>query len=263
MGPSPSSGEKPEWHKPVKPGGAEVTGYQAAYWEKPNAFCDWPDDVKWYNISGSDGDTVYYTMPGLKNGVKYGVALRALNLHVPGPGVKGCLAPIAGLEPPSPVPPAPKSLNLIRRDGTLTVTWHHAATALGYQVDYSTNGGQSWAMAVWWNNTTSTILRGLDNNVTYTVRVRGRNNRGDGPWSDSVTDGPPVSVSNLDETRTANFEILSLSAAAGLHHGVQQRRLHAAKRYRQDRNRLAIAHRNRCHPRLIRRKTRQRPRPTP
>ena len=261
--------EKPEWHKPVKPGGVEVTGYQAAYWLNPGA-CAWPADVKWYNILGSNGDTVYHTVighhidngqlkQGLKNGAKYGVALRALNQHVPGPGVAGCLTPSASANPPPLVPPAPKSLNLIRGDGTLTVTWHHARTALGYQVDYSTNGGKTWAMAVWWNNTTSTILRGMDNDTAYTVRVRGRNNRGDGAWSDSVTD-TPVSVSNLVETedggrccRHTLWDVLFTSHR--LHHGVQQRRVQAAKRYRQDGRHFWIAHQaDRRDPRLIRRK---------
>ena len=185
-----------------------------------------PPATKWYNILGSDGDTVYHTIvghhiengqlkPGLKNGAKYGVALRTLNQHVPGPRVGFCLTPHAKADPPPFVPPAPKSLNLIRGDGTLTVTWHHARTAEGYQVDYSTNGGKTWAMAVWWNNTTSTILKGMDNDTAYTVRVRGRNNRGDGAWSDSVTDTPPsdntppttVSVSNLGETQTGAGQV--------------------------------------------------------
>ena len=193
------------WEKPGGfKGDGKVTGYQAAYWVIPtNGDCVGPAAIKWYNILGSDGDTVYYTIPGLTNGVKYGVALRALNQHVPGPGVGFCLTPYAKASPPPFVPPAPKSLNLIRLDGTLTVTWHHAATALGYQVDYSTNGGQSWMMAAWWNNTTSTTLHGMDNNPTYTVRVRGRNNRGDGPWSDSMTAQPP-SVSNLGQTKTSS-----------------------------------------------------------
>ena len=207
--------ERPEWHKPVKPGGVEVTGYQAAYWLNPGD-CAWPTEVKWYNIIGSNGDTVYHTVvghhiengqlkQGLKNGAKYGVALRAMNQHVPGPGVAGCLTPHAKADPPPFVPPAPKNLNLIRGDGTLTVTWYHARTATGYRVDYSTNGGQSWMIAVWSNNTTSTILQGMDNDTTYTVRVRGRNNRGDGPWSDSVT--TPVSVSNLGETESGTAAI--------------------------------------------------------
>ena len=214
--------EKPAWKKPVPPGGAEVTGYQAAYWLNPGQ-CAYPAEVKWYNIVGSNGDTVYHTVighhiengelkPGLKNGAKYGVALRALNQHVPGPAVAGCLTPHDKADPPPFVPPAPQNLNLIRGDGTLTVTWHHARTAEGYQVDYSTNGGQSWAMAVWWNNTTSTTLKGMDNNATYTVRVRGRNNRGDGPWSDSVTAQPP-SVSNLDETRNGSMSIGNLASS--------------------------------------------------
>ena len=120
-----------------------------------------------------------------------------------GPGVGGCRTPVAGVKPPLSVPPAPKSLNLIRGDGTLTVTWHHAATATGYRVDYSTDGGQNWNMAVWSNNTTSTILRGMDNDTAYTVRVRGRNSRGDGPWSKSVTDTPSasLSVSNVGATK--------------------------------------------------------------
>ena len=55
--------------------------------------CAWPDTVRWYNVYGSDGDTVYHTIPGLQNGVKYGVALRAHNQFVPGPRVGACTAP--------------------------------------------------------------------------------------------------------------------------------------------------------------------------
>ena len=196
------------WDKPVDLGDAEVTGYQTAYWLNPGV-CGWPTKVPWYNIPGSDGDTVYHTIEGLTNDKKYGVALRALNQSAPGPGVAGCRTPKAGLEPPPFVPPAPKNLNLIRGDGTLTVTWHHSATALGYQVDYSTDGGKTWAMAVWWNNTTSVILRGMDNAIAYTVRVRGRNNRSDGPWSDSKTVAarPKVSVSNLGEGTIGSIRV--------------------------------------------------------
>ena len=195
------------WDKPVDLGDAEVTGYQAAYWLNPGA-CGWPDTVQWYNIHGSNGDTVYHTVighhtengerkPGLKNGVRYGVGLRAVNQGVPGPGVGTCLFPIAGVNPPSFVPPAPKSLNVIRGDGKITVTWHPSWSATGYQVDYKTYGSKDWKMAAWWNATTSIILNGTDNNTAYAVRVRGRNDRGDGPWRYM-----PVSVSNLGETKS-------------------------------------------------------------
>ena len=215
------------WDKPVDLGDAEVTGYQAAYWLNPGA-CTAPETVQWYNIYGSNGDTVYHTVigrhtndqgqivPGLKNGTKYGVALRAVNQDVPGPGVRGCGTPIAGVNPPPFVPPAPENLNLIRGDGTLTVTWLPSWSATGYQVDYSTDGGNTWKMAAWWNATTSIILSGMDNATTYTVKVRGRNDRGDGPWSDSVTDRPAstLTVSNLDETKIGT---VALGRDSGAH----------------------------------------------
>ena len=204
------------WDKPVDLGDAEITGYQAAYRPAPDN-CASPETVQWYNIYGSNRDTVYHTVighhtegdvvkSGLKNGTRYGVALRALNQHVPGPGLRACLTPIAGVNPPPFVPPAPENLNLIRGDGTLTVTWYNSPTATGYQVDYSTDGGNTWKMAAWWDATTSIILNGMDNATTYTVKVRGRNDRGDGPWSDSVTDRPAstLSVSNLDQTNTVD-----------------------------------------------------------
>ena len=118
------------------------------------------------------------------------MALRALNQDVPGPGVRGCgtsHSPASTRRPSC--RPRPESVNLIRGDGTLTVTWHPSWSATGYQVDYSTDGGNTWKMAAWWNATTSIILSGMDNATTYTVKVRGRNDRGDGPWSD-LRDGP-------------------------------------------------------------------------
>ena len=68
--------------------------------------CAWPDTVRWYNVYGSNADTVYYTIPGLQNGVKYGVALRAHNQFVPGPRVGACATPAAAVKPPPFVPPA-------------------------------------------------------------------------------------------------------------------------------------------------------------
>ena len=89
------------------------------------------------------------------------------------------------------MPPAPANLNLIRRsDGTLTVTWHSSRFATGYQVNYSADGGKTWSIGSWWNRTTGVILRGLDEDTTYTVKVRGRSDRGDGPWTDSKTSAP-------------------------------------------------------------------------
>ena len=87
--------------------------------------CAWPDTVRWYNVYGSDGDTVYHTIPGLQNGVKYGVALRAHNQSATatgppprpttpepaspsaaGPRAGACATPAAGVKPPPFVPPA-------------------------------------------------------------------------------------------------------------------------------------------------------------
>ena len=177
------------WDKPVDLKDTAVTGYQAAYWKNPGA-CAWPAAVQWHNVNGSDGNTTYYIMSKLQNGVKYGVALRALNQHVPGPAAAGCRTPAAGVKPPPFVPPAPESLNMIRGDGTLTVTWHHSQTATGYQVNYSADGGKTWKVGAWWNATTSVILKGMDDDATYTVKVRGRNDRGDGPWTDAKTVAP-------------------------------------------------------------------------
>ena len=194
------------WDKPVDLKDTEVTRYQAAYWQNlpsptnPTGACKLPETIYWYNIQGSNGDTVYHTVvghhtenggrkPGLKNGVKYGVALRALNQDTPGLGVGGCVTPVAGVDPPPFVPPAPESVNVIRGDGKITVTWHPSWSATGYQVDYKTYGSKNWKIGAWWNATTSVILSGMDNNTAYAVRVRGRNDRGDGPWSDPKTVG--------------------------------------------------------------------------
>ena len=177
------------WDQPVDLNNTQVTGYQAAYWLNPGN-CAWPETVHWYNIYGSNGDTDYYTITGLTNGKKYGVALRAVNQGTPSLGAAGCRTPVAGVKPPPDVPPAPANLNLIRGDGTLTVTWYSSPTATGYQVNYSADGGNTWSIGSWWNRTTSVILRGMDEDTTYTVKVRGRSDRGDGPWTDSKTSAP-------------------------------------------------------------------------
>ena len=184
------------WAKPVdlKDQNTEVTGYQAAYWEI-SGDCAWPATVRWYNVYGSDADTVYHTVLKLQNGVKYGVALRAHNQFVPGPRVGACATPAAGVKPPPFLPPAPTNLTVTRGNGKLTVGWHHVPTALNYDVRYSTDGGQSWHYGALYHATTTIILGGMDNTANYVVGVRGRNARGEGAWTNSGYIG--LTVGNL------------------------------------------------------------------
>ncbi len=188
------------WNRAVKE--TAVTGYQFQIRAAPPA----PGWSGWLPVPGSDGTTTSYTISKLKNGTEYRFKLRAVNagaVSAPAPNASPwyvAATPNAKFQPPQPptAPPAPTSLNVTRGDGTLTVTWHHAQGATGYQVNYSADDGQSWKMAAWWNATTSIIIPGMDDYATYKVAVRARNDVGDSPWTNSDSLAPLYTyISNL------------------------------------------------------------------
>ena len=92
------------------------------------------------------------------------------------------------------VAPAPtSSVTLTRADGTVTATWPAADHATSYHVTYTTNGGTSWQLAALNHPATTgenSITFAADNDATYIVGVRARNNTGASNWVNSPPAGP-------------------------------------------------------------------------
>lgn len=102
-------------------------------------------------------------------------------------------------------------------DSTIPLTWASVANATGYQVQFSSNGGTSWASV---NATgTAATLTGLQPTTEYTVRIRALDSTGAYLASDysatitSTTDSalPPVATPTNLATGTATATTMPLS----------------------------------------------------
>ena len=102
--------------------------------------------------------------------------------------------PHAGAQSDLAAPGAVASVTLTRGDGTVTATWPAADHATSYHVTYTTNGGTSWQLAALNHPATrdkNTItISDADNDATYIVGVRARNNIGSSNWVNSPAAGP-------------------------------------------------------------------------
>ena len=106
-------------------------------------------------------------------------------------------SPAAGPYTPPQTTPAPgavASVTLSRDDGTVTATWPAADHAATYHITYTTDGAQSWQLAALNHPATqgqNTItIDNADNDATYIVGVRARNQTGASNWVNSPAAGP-------------------------------------------------------------------------
>ena len=143
------------------------------------------------------------------NDASYIVGVRARNETG---GSSWVNSPSAGpYTPPqaTPAPGAPASVTLTRGDGTVTATWPAAGHATSYHVTYTDDGAQSWQLAALDHpaaqGENSITIDGADNDATYIVGVRARNETGGSGWVNSAAAGPwspPATLEAGDATET-------------------------------------------------------------
>ena len=134
----------------------------------------------------------HVTLYELTNGTTYKVRLRAVNQHG-----SSLWSPTVTAVPGVPVAPAAPALTAA--DHKIIVNWSapadNGAAISDYDVQYSSNGGTTWAELN--ANTTSTATEApiaeLTPLTTYQVQVRAENANGTGAWSASSTMTLPVS----------------------------------------------------------------------
>jgi len=169
-------------------GGSPVTGYRVE-WSSDNG-------VNWTVVTPSPGpgdDSVVVT--GLANGTSYVFRVVAIN-------VRGDSAASTNSDPamPNVVPGAPTGVEVLAGNGQALMSWTtptNAGTAItGYRIESSSNGGQTWTVAVATTGTddTSHVVTGLSNGTSYLLRVRAINAAGAGPDSGASTPFTPALV---------------------------------------------------------------------
>ena len=112
---------------------------------------------------------------------------------------------------------------MTRADGTLTASWDAPAGAAKYHVTYTSDWGQSWALAADAHATTS-ITISVQNSDAYTVGVRAGNDGGWSDWTNSPlapsyfpaergiiiqdADGNPITALAVPEGGEAGYQVV-------------------------------------------------------
>jgi hypothetical protein len=126
----------------------------------------------------------------LTNGTSYTFTVRAMNSVGEGPA-SAASSSVA----PRTVPDAPTDLMAAPQDNAVRLSWtapgSGGAPILGYQVQYSTDGG-NWTDATAPTGTSTTVT-GLTDGTRYSFRVAANNVVGAGDWSNSL-DATPSTV---------------------------------------------------------------------
>ncbi len=180
----------------------------------------------WTAISGSDAATKSHTITGLSNGTEYRFHVRAINAAGTGTAAPNAhpwyvaATPQVPPDPPATPPATPGPVTVTRTDGTVTANWDAVDGATSYHITYTTNGATSWQLAALNHPDNTITINNADNNATYIIAVRARNNAGDSNWRNSPAAGPhtptppatppatpgPVTVTRTDGTVTANWD---------------------------------------------------------
>ncbi|WP_420432672.1 fibronectin type III domain-containing protein [Candidatus Poriferisocius sp.] len=138
----------------------------------------------WYPVPNSNRHTTGYTVTGLTNGNTYRFYLRAVNLEGNGAVATAALLPAI----PATTPDPPTGLTATPGNSQATLTWtpgfDGGSRVLYYEIRYRAGNGpyNPWTIMVGsTGDTTSHIVTGLSNGVTYRFQVRAVNAIGPTP----------------------------------------------------------------------------------
>lgn len=177
------------WNAPASAGGAPITDYTIQY--------SGDNGTSWTTFSRAASTSTTATVTGVTNGTSYVFRVAAVNSVGVGSftAASATVVPTAGVSPPT----APSGVSAVPGNASLNVTWtasSNASAETTYLVQYSTDSGNTWsAGATVTGTTTSTILTGLRNNVSYWIRVAATNAAGTNLSSMSVPSIPVAAPS--------------------------------------------------------------------
>ena len=178
------------WSVPSDTGGATITSYDAQYIRS-----DAPDkaDARWsLQADFWTSGPLSKELPGLTNGVRYDVRLRAVSSVGNGPWS----APASAT--PRTTPGAPTINQVTLGDGALAVSWSAPSDTGGSAItSYDLRSSRSdapdnWTVqfSIWTSGVLQDTLDLLTNGVGYDVQVRAVNAAGAGPWSATISGTP-------------------------------------------------------------------------
>lgn len=184
------------WSAPVSNGGAAVTDYEIQYSS---------DGTNWTTFSDSVSTTASVTVTGLTNGAAYTFRVAAIN----GAGT-GSYSTASSSITPFTTPGTPTSVTPTRGNGQVSLSWtapvsNGGSAIIQYRVQFAAEGGDdysTWSSAVSTLSTsTSYVVTGLTNGMSYKFRVVATNAAGNGSYSVAssavipfTTSGAPTSI---------------------------------------------------------------------
>jgi len=207
---SPDNGQVSlQWVAPAATGGAAITDYVVQY--SSNAGATWTTFADGMSTAAS------VVVTGLSNGTGYVFRVAAVNAA----GTGGFSAATAATTPRT-VPGVPTAVSGTAGNGQVSLKWtappsNGGVAITDYVVQYSVNGGASWAI---YNDGTSTgtsaTVKGLTNGTAYTFRVAAKNVAGTGGFSVASAVVTPRTVPGVPTAvvGTAGNGLVSLAWAA-------------------------------------------------
>jgi hypothetical protein len=177
------------WGVPLSTGGSAITGYVLQY--SPTGATTTTTLTVGPGISSE-------TVTGLTNGTEYTFEVRAVN-------DVGAGAPASSAVIPATLPDAPTGVTAIGGTAEATVEWGDplsdgGSQVTGYELQYSDDGGSTWAPEAPLTATSPQTVTGLADGIEYTFRVRAVNAVGSGPWAASNTVVPTSKEVDCGET---------------------------------------------------------------
>jgi hypothetical protein len=177
------------WTAPSSDGASPITGYGVQY---STDYSTWPSASSTFHTSTATTGTV----TGLTNGTYYYFRVAAINAK--GTGDYGYSSSPAYPQPSAPGPPT--GVGATAGNGQALVSWtaptdNGGAAVSGYDVEYSSNAGSTWASAsstFHANTSTTQTVSGLTNGTSYQFRVAAINTHGTGAYSTPSTAITPV-----------------------------------------------------------------------
>ena len=91
---------------------------------------------------------------------------------------------------PGGLPGRPNSVTIARVSQSLFVYWPAVSGATSYRIEYSSDGGTTWQLAHANHVTSPAAIDGVDNSLSYIVRVRAQNSAGNSDWRNSEHEDP-------------------------------------------------------------------------
>lgn len=186
-----------QFSPPYAPPGYPIVKYQ--YSTAETLPISWTDFVVGSNPSSSNpspGTSSPLKIFGLVNGTSYSVAVRAVNSISPGAASNRVVVK------PATVPGAPTIASIVTASATATLTITPPTDNGGSEIinyEYTLDDGVTWLVRTPISNSTTIYIRGLNNSLSYSPKVRAYNEVGVGaasaagvPIQTAVIPGNPI-----------------------------------------------------------------------